>query len=74
MAICRCKDQPPKQITKMYVRCVEPLGYGDGSMICGRKDCMNDGVIWLTQHESNLYDIGVRIFNFDSAVCKVKVK
>lgn len=74
MAICRCLEQPPKQRTKMYVRYVEPLGYGDGAMICGRKECMNDGVIWLTQQESNLYDKGVRIFSFDSAVCKVKVK
>jgi hypothetical protein len=43
-------------------------------MICGRKDCMNEGVIWLRKLESNEYDKGMRIFNFDSAVCKVKVK
>jgi len=74
MAICRCNDQPPKERTKSYVRHVETIGYGQGSMMCGRKECMNEGVIWLTQHESNEYDRGVRIFNFDSAVCKVKVK
>lgn len=74
MAICRCLEQPPKERTKSYVRHVEPMGYGEGAMICGRKECMNDGLIWLTQQESILYDKGERIFSFDSAVCKVKVK
>jgi hypothetical protein len=41
MAICRCKDQPPKQITKVYVRGVEPLGFGDESIISGDRDCIN---------------------------------
>jgi hypothetical protein len=53
---------------------VDPLNYGKGAMICGRKYCMNDGVIWLTQDELSLYQNGTRIFFFDSAVCKVKVK
>jgi hypothetical protein len=74
MAICRCIEQPPKDRTKSYVRWVEPIGYGEGAMICGRKNCLNEGVIWLTKSESEEYEMGIRIFNFDSAVCKVKVK
>jgi hypothetical protein len=74
MAICRCINQPPVGRTKKYVRSIEPINYGNGSMICGRKDCTNDGLIWLTKDESNDYNNGIRIFSFDSAVCKAKVK
>lgn len=74
MAICRCIDQPPSGRSKEYIRNVEPIDYAGGSMICGRKNCINVGLIWLTKDESINYNEGVRIFSFDSSVCKVKVK
>ena len=74
MAICRCIAQPPMGRKKNYVRSVEPVNYGSGSIICGRKGCNSEGLVWLTKDESFKYDNGIRIFSFDSAVCKVKVK
>lgn len=76
MALCRCKEQHPNPIgrIRVYVMSVEPIGYPKTSSICGRLDCENPGLIWLTKKEKVEYMKGERIFSFASAVSKVKVK
>lgn len=77
MALSRCKEEHsnPKGRNVDYVESKYPIGYPDDtSSICGRKDCENAGLIWLTQKEVFDYNKGNRIFSYASAVSKVKVK
>ncbi len=74
MALCRCKNHKPYSTKNEYIDFVEPLSFGNGSIICGRKKCENEGVIWITKSEFIQYSNGMRIFHFPTAVCKVKVK
>lgn len=72
MAICRCKQHPPKGRTKTYVSISNPVGFPDTAVICGNKKCQRPGLIWLTQVEENAYQKGTRIFELDSRTAKVK--
>lgn len=77
MVLCRCKEKHynPKGKNVDYVESKYPIGYPDeASSICGRKNCENAGLIWLTQEELHDYNKGERVFSYASAVCKVKVK
>lgn len=76
MALCRCKEKhSPKGRKVDYVESKYPFGYPDDiSSICGRKDCKNAGLIWLTEEELHYNNKGERIFSYASAVSKVKVK
>lgn len=75
MALVRCDQHGnPKGRTTEYTRAVEPLGYPETAAICGSKGCQNPGCVWLTADESNAYDEGQRIFEFATAVTKIKVK
>ncbi len=75
MALSRCKEfhNNPKGRNADYVTCVEPIGYPKTSSICGRNNCIEPGMIWLTKDEWNQYQNGERIFAYASAVSKVKV-
>lgn len=75
MALSRCKElhPNPKGRTENYRLGVEPIGFPNTSSICGRHDCENPGLIWLTKKEKIDYENGKRIFSFPSAVSKVRV-
>lgn len=62
MVLCRClkNHSPPK--SKEYMAYVKPIGYPETSSICGRKDCDNQGMIWLKKSEVDDYNRGQRIF------------
>lgn len=76
MALCRCKEKHnnPKGRKDIYVNFVEPLGYPKTSSQCGRKDCENPGLIWLTKKEWNEYQGGTDLFRYATNVSKVRVK
>jgi hypothetical protein len=74
MALCRCKNHRPISSKNEYIEFVKPLNYGNESMICGRKNCEEDGLIWLTKPEKTLHSQGQKIMHFALAVCKVKVQ
>jgi hypothetical protein len=74
MALCRCKNHRPISSKNEYVHFVKPLNHGNDSMICGRNNCTNEGLIWLTKKELLEHNNGQRIMYFASAVCKVKVQ
>ena len=76
MAICRCKDHPPKGRKHEYTYYAFPIGYKNTSCICGKRNCEKSGVIYLVKTE---YDDFVnrerRIFDFFSTqISKVKVE
>lgn len=74
MALSRCKTHsPPKPGNKNYVISVNLLGYPHTSTICGRKNCNDPGLIWLTKQEHQDYNAGFRVFAYDSNVAKVQV-
>lgn len=64
MAICRCKEKhsPPQGRKEDYVTSIQPIGYPNTSSICGRKDCDNPGVIWLTKVEHEMHQSGRSLF------------
>ena len=72
MALCRCKDHPPK--TNRYIKSVEPIGYPDTAAICGNIKCQNPGLIWLDSQETEEYNNGERIFDLNTRTVKIKVK
>ena len=76
MALCRCKEKHhnPKGRKEDYVTCVRPIGYRETSSICGRTDCRNPGLIWLTEAENKLYLEGETVFTYATAVSKVEVE
>lgn len=74
MALCRCLNHKPLGRKKEYVIDVNPIGYPNSSSICGRKECKSLGLIWLTKKEYLDYQTGETVFNYDSAVSKVKVE
>ncbi len=75
MALCRCKEMHanPEGRTNPYVVSFKPIGYPNTSSICGRTNCENNGLIWLTQNELDLYNQGIRIFKYSNNNSKVKV-
>jgi len=77
MALSRCKvhENPQGRNGNEYVTNVEPINFPDTSSICGRNNCNNPGLIWLTKEEKKNYDDDkMRIFNFPNSATKVKVK
>jgi hypothetical protein len=70
MAIVRCDFHPPGSGKKTYVQSVAPEGRG---LICGREQCRNPGLVWLTAIEAREYATGTTIFALDSATAKVSV-
>ena len=78
MALCRCNEEhanPQGREGNDYVIGVEPIGYPNTSSICGRTNCENPGLIWLTKEEYLHYqqNINNRIFSYANVTTKVKV-
>jgi hypothetical protein len=74
MALARCENHPSRGRTKAYVTTRLPIGYPSSAVICGRPDCAENAKIYLTQEEENNYQLGQRIFSYDSNVAKVMVQ
>lgn len=76
MALCRCKEKHsnPKGKKEDYIDSVKPIGYPKTSSICGRKNCKNQGYIWLTSLEYNLWLQGETFFTYASSVSRVEVE
>lgn len=76
MALVVCKEcEPPVGSKNTYVKAVEPLGYPDDTAaICGRRDCNNPGLVWLTTQELEAYEAGERIIEIPNNAVKIKVK
>lgn len=78
MAIVRCQDHPPRNTN--YVIAVEPVGYPESALVCGREDKHHDKVGWvyLLSGEYEEYQEGQRVFtlwgpNSSSGAAKVRV-
>lgn len=77
MALVRCdkKHSPPKRKKKhRYVQAVQPIGYPNTAAICGREGCREPGLVWLNVQESEEYQRGERIFDFQHAGAKIRVQ
>lgn len=59
--IIRCQNHPPKGNAAPYVAAVAPLGDGLG-IICGRNECSERGIIWMTGSAWATYIAGERDF------------
>ena len=71
MALCRCEKHKPIGRITSYVTFKEPLGYPKTSSICGRKNCNEPGLIWLSKEEN----VDNRdIYTYKTNVSKVKIK
>ena len=54
---------------------VQPVGYPESAIICGRVGCTNPGLLWLEESEWRDYQQGERIFFIPGhAGVKIKVK
>ena len=76
MAIVRC-EQCGLDLTKTkrnYVQRVNPLGYPETGVVCGRKGCRNPGFVWLEKEEYKEYQEGERIFRIPTYAAKIKVE
>ncbi len=78
MAIVRCQDHPPQ--TKNYAIAVEPVGYPNTALICGREEQDHDEIGWvfLLPEEYEQYQNGQRVFGLwgpesSSGAAKVRV-
>lgn len=75
MAIARCVGHQPVGRSRTYVRSVEPSGFPDSGLVCGRKDCDQTGLIWLEESEADNYDQGVGVFEaFSGSAMKMRAK
>jgi hypothetical protein len=74
MAIVRCEIHPVKlaQATNKYAKRVKPLGYPVTAAICGTKNCIKPGLIWLTEEELSEYNRGERYFRVKTYTVKVR--
>jgi hypothetical protein len=62
MAIVRCQDHPPR--TTGYEIAVEPVGYPDTALVCGRDGPAHDAIGWVfpLPDEYEEYQRGQRVF------------
>jgi hypothetical protein len=51
-----------------------PLSYPQSGVICGSPRCENQGAIWLTPEEQEMYEKGKRIFSMDTNTAKVQLQ
>ena len=75
MALVRCEGHGnPQGRTADYVIGLEPVGYPETAAVCGLKDCVSPGLVWLTEVEYNAYRNGEHIFQLATYAVKVRVK
>lgn len=78
MAIVRCQDHPPR--TTNYEIAVEPVGYPDTALMCGRNGEQHTerGWVFLLPNEYEEFNEGKRVFGLwgpdsESTAAKVRV-
>ena len=74
MAIVRCIEHLPKGQKHEYVLSLEPVGYPETAAICGRSECEESGLVWLTEDERHAYLDGQRIFGVNTNAVDIRVK
>lgn len=76
MALVRCPDHgnPEGRAGNVYVVSVQPLGYPNTAVVCGRPGCANSGLVWLTKEEQVAYAKGKRVFYLSTNAARVKVQ
>jgi hypothetical protein len=77
MALVRCKEcgvQPAGRghYPRTYIRSVEPVGYPETALVCGKPSCNHPGLIWLEHVEVQDYDRGERLFPLQTNATKVR--
>jgi hypothetical protein len=68
MAICRCQNHPDSQSNP---HCIQPVGYPNVNIICGKEVCQEPGLIWLTNDEVVIYNNGHRDFIVEGVKIKL---
>jgi len=66
MALIRCNDHKPGLSSTEYEytsTAKKPIGYPNTAVICGRKGCLDPGLVWLDERETIAYKDGERIFS-----------
>ena len=77
MAIARCSscgqpraNKPPAYGEKPYL----PVGHPRSGLVCGKRGCHGDPLIWLKLDEEDAYRKGKRIFDIPTNSAKIKVQ
>lgn len=71
MALVRCErcgvqKAGSGQYKRQDVRSVQPGGYPNTALVCGRPTCDQPGVIWLESSEAQKYESGQRVFQLQT--------
>lgn len=76
MAKARCEVHgSPNGRTQIYSLVAHyPLGFPFSGIVCGRTECREQGIAWLTLDEERAYERGERIFQMDTGAAKVQVQ
>ena len=76
MALVRCHTHgnPRGRAGNAYVAAVQPIGYPETAAICGRPDCNNPGLLWLTREEQIAHARGQRVFDLSTNAACIKVQ
>jgi hypothetical protein len=76
MSMARCREHPPQndRAAAPYTACALPVGYPQTAAICGRGDCRNAALLWLTDAEQETHATGNRIFCLETKSIKVCVQ
>ena len=76
MALVRCPTHgnPQGRAGNDYVTSVQALGYPETAAICGRPECSNPGMVWLTREEQVAYAKGQRVFDLSTNAARIKVQ
>lgn len=76
MALVRCEDHFPDEGGRGtdYVVAVEPVGYPETAVVCGRKDHNRPGYVLLDESEHELFKQGQRVFEPHTNAVHVKVR
>jgi hypothetical protein len=74
MALARCKQHPPDRSRSAfpYSAFACPIGYPKTAVICGRGDCEEPAVLWLTRSEQADHGHGCRIFADRAHTAKIR--
>lgn len=79
MALVRCETCGVKspghgKYVRNYITHVPPVGHPNSSIVCGRTNCTNPGLIWLEDDEAQAYKNGQRIFRLETGTTKVRAQ
>jgi hypothetical protein len=66
MALIRCNEHKPSPSATKYEyisTAKKPIGYPNTAVVCGKKGCLDPGLVWLDERETIAYEAGERIFS-----------